>query len=106
MARKIKDVTISLSGAVSDAFSEIESLKDELQEWYDNLPEQFQNGSKGEALQEAIGGLEQDTEPEVPSEVDSFDVVYTPILKRRLSRADRCSNAVSMLTAAKDYVEN
>lgn len=44
---------------IEDAKSEVESLRDELQEWYDNLPEQFQNGSKGEEIQEAIDALEQ-----------------------------------------------
>lgn len=43
---------------VSQAKDEFETLRDELQEWYDNLPENFQQGSKGEALQEAIQELE------------------------------------------------
>ena len=38
--------------------SEVESLKDELQDWYDNLPENFQNGDKGSELQEAIEALD------------------------------------------------
>lgn len=44
--------------AVSDAKGEVEALRDELQEWYDNLPENFQNGSKGEEIQAAIDQLE------------------------------------------------
>jgi uncharacterized protein (DUF1697 family) len=42
---------------VEDAKSEVESLRDELQEWFDNLPESFQQGQKGEDLEEAISGL-------------------------------------------------
>lgn len=45
-------------GQVDEAKTEVEALRDELQEWYDNLPEAFQNGSKGEALKEAIDQLE------------------------------------------------
>lgn len=45
-------------GLVGDAKSEFESLRDELQEWYDNLPENFQNGDKGNDLQTAIDELE------------------------------------------------
>jgi hypothetical protein len=48
----------SALGAVSDARSEVESLKEELESWYDNLPESFQNGEKGEALQSAVSELD------------------------------------------------
>lgn len=44
---------------VADAKSEAESLRDELQDWHDNLPESFQNGEKGESLNEAISQLEE-----------------------------------------------
>lgn len=43
---------------VGDAATQVEELKDELQSWYDNLPENFQQGDKGEALQTAIDQLE------------------------------------------------
>lgn len=52
--------------ALNYAFGEIESLKEELQEWYDNLPESFQNGSKGEELQSAIDELEGIEDPREP----------------------------------------
>lgn len=35
-----------------------EELKDELQEWFDNLPQNFQDGDKGQQLQAAIDELE------------------------------------------------
>lgn len=37
---------------------EVETLRDELQEWYDNLPENFQQGDKGSELESAISELE------------------------------------------------
>jgi len=43
---------------VSDAKCDMESLHDELQDWYDNLPENFQSGEKGEQLTSAIEELE------------------------------------------------
>ena len=49
----------SIPTVLDNARDEIENLKDELQEWYDNLPESFQYGMKGEALEEAINILEQ-----------------------------------------------
>lgn len=104
--KKPREETQSIESAVSAAFSDIEGLKDELQEWYDNLPQGPQNGSKGDMLQEAIGALEGDSEPTVPSEVGSFDVTYNVTTGARLSRADRRDNAVAALSAVASYIEN
>jgi uncharacterized protein YukE len=43
---------------ISDSTSSVEELKEELENWYDNLPENFQNGMKGDELQEAIDALD------------------------------------------------
>lgn len=43
---------------VEEGKSEFECLRDELQDWYDNLPEQFQSGDKGEQLETAVSSLE------------------------------------------------
>lgn len=43
---------------VGDARSEFESLRDELQEWRDNMPENLQNSSKAQKLDDAIGDLD------------------------------------------------
>jgi RecB family exonuclease len=37
----------------------VEEVKDEEEEAYDNLPEQFQNGERGEQMQEYISLLEE-----------------------------------------------
>lgn len=46
-------------GLASDAKSRMEELRDELQNWYDNLPENLQSGSKADTLQSAIDELER-----------------------------------------------
>ena len=43
---------------ISNGRGELESLRDELQEWLDNLPENFQQGDKGQELEESISTLE------------------------------------------------
>ena len=43
---------------IADPRSEIEGLRDELQDWLDGMPENLQGGSKADELQEAIGNLE------------------------------------------------
>jgi hypothetical protein len=45
-------------GSVGDAKSQAEELRDELQGWLDNLPENLQSGSKADELQSAIDELE------------------------------------------------
>lgn len=45
-------------GMISNAKGVAEELRDECQEWYDNLPENFQDGDKGSQLQECIDTLD------------------------------------------------
>ena len=42
----------------SDLTSPLEELQEEMQTWYDNLPESLQSGDKGDRLQEAASNLE------------------------------------------------
>jgi DNA repair exonuclease SbcCD ATPase subunit len=46
-------------GKIMEAKEEVEMLRDELQEWLDNLPENLQEGTKADELQEAIDNLEE-----------------------------------------------
>lgn len=43
---------------LNEAQGLIESAKDEEQEYFDNMPESFQSGEKGEKAEGAIGDLE------------------------------------------------
>lgn len=70
------DRLAAAQGMVDDARGEVESLKDELEGWKDGLPENLQNGSKADELQEAIDALES-----LVSNLDSvegFDDVNFP----------------------------
>jgi len=98
-------VTSTVGALIGDGYSELEGLKDELQEWYDNLPESFQNGSKGEQLQEAIGYLENLIEPSIPGDHDGIAASYTASTKRKKSRADRRDDAVQMLAGAQSALQ-
>lgn len=44
---------------VADARAEMESLKEELEEWKNNLPESLQSGSKADELDDAINQLDE-----------------------------------------------
>lgn len=107
MARKRKTTTTNstVGSAVAEAFSEIDSLKEELQSWYDNLPENFQNGDKGQRLQEAIDQLESTSEPDCPDAVEDRGVSYTQTLGRT-SRSARRDDACCMIEAAEESVRD
>lgn len=100
---KRKFYTTNISSLVEDAMSEVESLQDEMQSWYDNLSEGFQQTEKAERIQEAadvlsnVSGMGID----VPDEFSEVNTVYFPSLKVN-SRADRAAEAASMLQAATD----
>ena len=47
----------SIKEKLSDLQSDIDELKDEEQEAYDNLPESFQHGERGESISQAIDNL-------------------------------------------------
>ena len=57
-AERRKAIT-AVQEAIGNAQAEAESLRDEEQEAFDNLPELFQQGDKGETMQNAIDALEQ-----------------------------------------------
>lgn len=64
-------------GRMDDARSEVESIKEELTEWKENMPENLQDGEKGQALDDAIGALE-DIEESLQSAIDACGSVEFP----------------------------
>lgn len=100
--------SITFADAISQAGSEVESLKDELQEWFDNLPEAFQQGDKGNALEEAVSALENVNLPDgVPDWFEEWAALTPPgkgsfvfFPSDGTSRADRGSDAAGLLRQA------
>ena len=43
---------------LDDCANDVASIYEEEQEYYDNMPESFQNGDKGSTVQEALDALE------------------------------------------------
>jgi hypothetical protein len=98
--------SVTVADAISNAEGEAESLKDELQEWFDNLPENFQQGDKGSQLEEAVSALESVQFPTLP---DWFEEWAALVKDRNTfvffpsdgnSRADRGSDAAGQLRQA------
>lgn len=106
---KFQERKSTILGAVEEAKSTAEELRDELQNWLDNLPESLQSSSKADELQEAIDGLEEgisQLEDAESADVEDFgnyeftyqQKVFPPSAMRNLSRAKRLELATSALS--------
>lgn len=103
--RKTVIVTQDVSSAVSDAFSELACLGEELRSWYDNMPENFQNGDKGSQVSEAADALESLQEIDVPEVIQDLDASYEKLTRKSSSRSARRDDAVESLEYAKAVAE-
>lgn len=111
----------SAMGAIEAGKSAVTELAEEMRNWYDGMPENLQSGSKGESVGEAADAIEgadmdsafdsldsavddvaESTEPGQQAPIpDIRDVKadWTEYAGKRMSRADRLSNALAAITA-------
>lgn len=100
----------TVSAAIGDAMSEIETLKDEMEEQRDNMQgTNLEATPKYEAISEVVDELEGLSEPDVPESVADLPVMWVESVQRRkgrgASRQVRLGNCTSMLEAAKAVIE-
>lgn len=65
---------------VSDAFSDISGLADEMQEAFENMPEGLQKGDVRQRREEAASNLQNISEVEIPDEAKEIEIVHYPAL--------------------------
>lgn len=101
-----KNYRVDGASVVDGAFNVFQELRDEIQDWWDNLPENFQNGDKGDSLQECISSLEQfaDNSPDC-SILETHNISVLSFPSNESSRSDRCSNAASDLRLICDEID-
>lgn len=63
------DAAQAIAGQITDLKDQIEAIRDEEQDYFDNMPESLQGGEKGEAAEAAISALETAVDA-----LDAFDV--------------------------------
>jgi hypothetical protein len=91
---------VSIADAVSGAFSALEELASECREIVDNASEGLSQSQRIQTLDETAGQLESLSEAAVPEKFGEIRVKYFEATKKRgVSRAVRCSNAVTALQA-------
>lgn len=103
-----RESTIS---AISDAFSEIQFLADEMTEWAGNMEEKLSHTEKYQAVSDAADELGNHVdEPEIPEWLGELKINYTEQVNKRkgagCSRAVRLFNAQAILQAARDAADN
>lgn len=108
---KIVSTKTTVSDAVSSAFGEFQSLRDEMNDWADSMEEKFSQTSRYEAIREAADNLDSfaDEETDVPEIIGAEEITVSEQVNRRKnkgpSRAVRKDNAVAALQAAVDLAE-
>lgn len=102
---KVRDefFTHTLEYHVASAYSEIETLADELSEAFENMPESLQGSDLGEMRSEVSRELMEIAEepPMVPEEFASVELLHIPSTKVS-SRGDRAEEAASRMEAVAD----
>jgi hypothetical protein len=96
-------ITSTVGAVMADAVSDLTALGEEYREWYDNLPEGLQ-GSRDD-IDEAASTLENLSEPGCPQIVSDLPVKYTPLVKKKPSRAVRGNQAVYELQCVVSALE-
>lgn len=105
---KLVPCTGTVGAAVGDGFSALEDLASECREIVENAEGGLAETQRIQTLGETADTLENLSEPDVPNALQELAVTYSdqvPTDKRRSpSRATRCANACSQLTAAAEAV--
>lgn len=102
---------MELSQVIDEACDRLAELGDEMQEAFDNTPEGLQNSAVGEARQEAADQFASLDKPSVHESIESTKIkvgvpVRSPSETKRLSRAARRDDAVTMLQDALGALED
>jgi hypothetical protein len=107
-ANKKTDVvtTITLATDITD----LEALGTEMQDWYDDKSESYQNSEKGTTYQEGADTLSSLTLPDVPEIIAGISITYQTEQNDKNPPAMRRDNVVAALDAvikaAEKWLEN
>ena len=100
-----KKFTTTVGTLIDDAFQEFGDLATELGDWYDSMPEQLQQGSKADQIQEAQQALENLSKPDPDENAAALQMIFIPD-EWVESRDQRRSQAVNMLNKAADWLDS
>lgn len=102
--------TVSLESTLADAFSDIELLAEEIQEWYDNLGDNLQMSEKGNMLEECTSALEYLEEIDLdcdglPKDFKDIQITFIPTHYSEVnSRRERLDEAILRFEAVVSHL--
>lgn len=89
--------TQAAESVIEEAYNDFELLQQEIEQWYDNMPENLQGSLLGETLDNTNTELQDLEKPDIPDAIQTLEVTYIPMGGD--SRADRCADACGSLKA-------
>lgn len=111
-----KEEKDSLENVFTSARQELQDLQEEMEAWFDGMPENLQGSEKGDAVNQAsdeLSGADQqlpDDLSDLPESVREMEITYTisenKNKRRGSSREIRCSNACIMMEAVADALDD
>lgn len=109
--RAIEELTVPLFDAVTTALDDIGSLRDEMEEWRDNLDNaNMSHMPKYEEVSEAVDALDSATDylsaDDTPDILRQVPVRFAQSTKKRMSRGDRMANVTAILYAIQTAVQD
>lgn len=99
-----------IADVVEQACADAQELSDECREICDNMPDSLQSTDRYTSFDNSATELDGLEAPDAPDSVKDDEIEYsveTPRRKNRpVSRASRCENVKSALTAVADYIDD
>jgi chromosome segregation ATPase len=106
MGKRNQATSGTVLGFIEGAYSEIESLYEEMSEWRDNLEENFSQTTKYEEVSSVADLLENLNDiPDVSEALQDLAAVCTQDTRTQPTRARRAGNAAAMLGGAISSLE-
>lgn len=96
----MRKVTKTLRDLLDNVWSEMNGMREELQEWADSMPQTLQGGSKYQEIEEAIERIGVVSSVECPTKYETMEVTWSERTSVRKSRAERRDDCTTALLAA------
>ncbi len=102
---KQESVKKKIEDAITDASSELETLKEEIRSWSDSVEEHFPGSEKSQTLSSAadeIEGLDELTADDLDEESKAIEIEFVIQTSRKPSKAVRVSNVAVAYAAVSE----
>jgi hypothetical protein len=104
---KTKEVETGAMSALEDAVAEVESLKEEIENWRDGMSgSNLEYSSKYSELEDVLYELEEIQELEIPSFLCDVELKFDMFFSSRLPRWKRAHNVGTVFSVVAEHLES